>query len=237
MPRRSIVAIDGPAASGKSTTARAVARELGFCHVDSGALYRAVTLVALERLGPPATWEGPAVVAAAQERGVSARPLPERLEVAIGGTPVGEGLRSEAVTRHVSLVAAMPPVRDFVNGLLRAAAAAGGVVMEGRDIGTVVFPDAEVKIFLVADARERAKRRLIEGGRALEAGAVRDEAAALLARDARDAGRAVAPLRPAPDAVRLDTTALSFAEQVRQVVALVREREAGASVDRPRGRS
>jgi cytidylate kinase len=237
MGRPPIVAIDGPAASGKSTTARAVARELGFCHVDSGAFYRAVTLVAIERLGAPATWDGAAVVDAARERGVAALPRAERLDVAIGGTPVEEALRTDAVTRRVSQIAAMPPVREFVNGLLRAAAAAGGVVMEGRDIGTVVFPDAEVKVFLVADPRERAKRRLLEGGRALDSGAIRDEAAELVARDARDAGRALAPLRPAPDAVRLDTTALSFAEQVRRVVALVREREAGPSLDRPPGGS
>ncbi len=235
MARRPIVAIDGPAASGKSTTARAVARELGYCHVDSGALYRAVTLVALEGLGPAAAWSETAVVTAARSRGVAARPRAERLEVTVGGAMREEALRSDAVTAEVSRVAAMPAVRDLVNGLLRAAAEEGGVVMEGRDIGTVVFPDAEVKVFLVAAPEERARRRLLEGGRPLDDRAVHQEAAALVARDARDAGRAVAPLRPAPDAVRLDTTALSFAEQVRRVVALVREREAGESLDRPSG--
>jgi cytidylate kinase len=105
--------------------------------------------------------------------------------------------------------------------------------MDGRDIGTVVFPDAEVKVFLVADPEERARRRLLEGGHPLDACTVRDAVAALLARDARDAGRSVAPLRPAPDAVPLDTTRLSFAEQVRRVVALVREREGAASLDPP----
>lgn len=237
MARRPIVAIDGPAASGKSTTARAVARELGYCHVDSGALYRAVTLVALERLGPPASWEGPAVVAAARGRRISARPCAGRLEVAVAGAVVDEALRSAAVTGEVSRVAAMPAVRDFVNALLREAAGEGAVVMDGRDIGTVVFPDAEVKVFLVAAPEERARRRLLEGGRPLDDRAVHREAAELLARDARDAGRAVAPLRPASDAVRLDTTTLSFADQVRRVVALVRDREAAASLDRPQGRS
>jgi cytidylate kinase len=231
--RRPIVAIDGPAASGKSTTAQAVARELGFCHVDSGALYRAVTLVALERLGAPETWDGDRLVAAARERGVTASPRGGRLEVALGGSPVGDAVRSEAVTREVSRVAEMPAVREFVNALLRVAAREGGVVVDGRDIGTVVFPDAEVKVFLVADPEERARRRLREGGYPLEEGAILDEAAALVARDAWDAGRAVAPLRPAPDAVPLDTTRLSFAEQVRRVVALVREREAPPSLDRP----
>jgi cytidylate kinase len=233
MPRRPIVAIDGPAASGKSTTAQAVAQALGFCHVDSGALYRAVTLVALEGLGAPEGWEGARVAAEAAARGIAAAPRGSRLEVTVGGVPVGGAVRAEPVTREVSRVAAMPAVREFVNRLLREAAREGGVVMDGRDIGTVVFPDAEVKVFLVADAEERAKRRLLEGGRALDACSIKDEAATLEARDAHDAGRAVAPLRPAPDAVALDTTRLSFAEQVRRVVALVREREAPPSLDPP----
>jgi len=235
-PRRPIVAIDGPAASGKSTTARAVARELGYCHLDSGALYRAVALVALDRLGAPETWEAAAVVAAARARGVSARRTGGRFEVVIGGAPVEAALRSEAVTRQSSRVAAMPEVRELVNGLLRGAAAGGGVVVDGRDIGTVVFPDAEVKVFLVAAPEERARRRLLEGGREPDAGAVRAEAAELQARDARDAGREVAPLRQAPDAVALDTTALTFDEQVRRVVALARAREGASSLDRPGGR-
>ncbi len=226
MPRRPIVAIDGPAASGKSTTAQAVAQALGFCHVDSGAVYRAVTLVALEGLGAPESWEGARVAAEAAARGVSATPRGSRLEVTLGGVPVGGAVRTAQVNQQVSRVAAMPAVRDFVNQLLREAARDGGVVMDGRDIGTVVFPDAEVKVFLVADAEERAKRRLLEGGLPLDACSIRDEAALLEARDAQDAGRAVAPLRAAPDAVPLDTTRLAFAEQVRRVVALVRDREA-----------
>ncbi len=233
MARRPIVAIDGPAASGKSTTARAVAQALGYCHVDSGALYRAVTLVALERCGAPERWEGPALVAAARARGVAARPGGGRLAITVGAAPVEEALRSAAVTREVSRVAALPAVRAFVTGLRREAAAAGGVVMDGRDIGTVVFPDAEVKVFLVAAPEERARRRLLEGGREPDARAVRAEAAALQARDALDAGRAVDPLRAASDAVRLDTTGLAFEEQVRRVVALVRAREGGASLDSP----
>ena len=224
MARRPIVAIDGPAASGKSTTAKAVARELGYCHLDSGAVYRALTLLGLDLPGPPQTWREEAIVAAARARGVAAVPRGASLEVTLGGVPVGEAIRSEAVNREVSRVAAMPAVRDFVNELLRAAAREGGVVMDGRDIGTVVFADAEVKVFLVADARERARRRLLERGTGMSAAALEAEAAALVARDARDSSRDVAPLRPAPDAVLLDTTGLEFAEQVRRVVALVRQR-------------
>ena len=219
-----MVAIDGPAGSGKSTTAHAVARELGFCHVDSGALYRTLTLLALERLGPPAGWREEAVVAEGRARRIAAVPEGVSLEVLVGGEPVGGAIRSEAVTAEVSRVAAMGAVRDFVNALLREAARAGGVVMDGRDIGTVVFPDAEVKVFLVAEAGERARRRLIERGRTPDACGLRAEADALVSRDARDEGREVAPLRADSDAVELDTTRLSFAEQVRQVVALVREK-------------
>lgn len=233
MRSRPIVAIDGPAASGKSTTAQAVARELGFCHVDSGALYRTVTLLAQEGLGAPETWRPDAIVAAARARGVAAVPRGTTLELTVGGSPVGDAIRTEEVTREVSRVAAMPAVRDFVNELLREAAREGGVVMDGRDIGTVVFPDAEVKVFLVADAGERARRRLLERGAVPDARALRGEAEALLARDGRDAGREVAPLRPAADAVALDTTGLSFGEQVRCVVALVRAGWSDPSLDRP----
>jgi cytidylate kinase len=233
MRRRPIVAIDGPAASGKSTTAQAVARELGFCHVDSGAVYRAVTLLAQEGLGAPETWRPHAVVAAARARGVAAVPSGTALEITVGGVSVGEAIRTEEVTREVSRVAAMPAVRDFVNELLREAAREGGVVMDGRDIGTVVFPDAEVKVFLVADVGERARRRLLERGVVPDARALRSEADALLSRDGRDSGREVAPLRPAADAVALDTTGLSFGEQVRRVVALVRAGWSDPSLDRP----
>ena len=232
MRRRPIVAIDGPAASGKSSTARLVARALGFCHVDSGALYRALTLLAQEGLGAPETWSPGAVVAAARARGVAAAPAGATLDVRVAGRSVGDAIRSEGVTRDVSRVAAMPAVRDFVTALLREAAKDGGVVMDGRDIGTVVFPDAEVKVFLVADPSERARRRLLERGQPLDPRALRAETAALVARDGRDAGREVAPLRPASDAVRLDTTRLSLAEQVRCVVDLVRA-AGGPSLDPP----
>jgi cytidylate kinase len=234
VPRRPIVAIDGPAASGKSSTALLVARALGFCHVDSGALYRTLTLLAQEGLGAPETWRPDAIVAAARARDVVAVPAGSALDVRLAGRSVGDAIRTEAVTREVSRVAAMPAVRDFVNVLLREAARDGGVVMDGRDIGTVVFPDAEVKVFLVADPPERARRRLIERGRPLDAGALRAETDAIVARDGRDAGRDVAPLRPASDAVRVDTTRLSLAEQVRCVVDLVRAAES-SSLDPPAG--
>lgn len=221
MRRRPIIAIDGPAGSGKTTTARAVARELGFLHLDSGAVYRAVTLVALAGLGPPHTWTEQAVVAAARERGIAIR-TDGAFEVLVGGRAAGDALRTEVVTREVWRVAAMPGVRDYVNGLLRLAARDGGVVMDGRDIGTVVFPDAEVKVFLVAEPEERARRRLMETGRASSVESVRLEAGALEARDRRDSLRSVAPLAKAQDAFVIDTTGLAFEDQVRQVVERAR---------------
>jgi cytidylate kinase len=226
-PRRLIVAIDGPAGSGKSTTARAVAEALGYAHLDSGALYRAVTLVALDAGERPPRWAGDALARLARERGVALqrRERGGAWEVTIGGVPAGDALRSETVTRNVSAVSALPEVRDFVNERLRAAARDGGVVLEGRDIGTVVFPDAAVKVFLVAEPAERARRRLLERGRTVERASVEDETQALLARDALDSSRAVAPLARASDAVLLDTTQLGFEEQVRAVVDLARRAE------------
>ncbi len=159
---------------------------------------------------------------AASARGLAVSTDQGAMRLSMGGRDPGEALRTEAVTREVSRVAALPAVRDFVNHLLRAASVAGGVVMDGRDIGTVVFPDAEVKVFLVADPEERARRRLRERGRAEDLTTVRLEAGALQARDARDSTREVAPLHPAPDAVFIDTTTLAFDEQVRQVVELAR---------------
>jgi cytidylate kinase len=227
-----VVAIDGPAGSGKSSTARAVAEALGFAHLDSGALYRAVTLVALEGGDVPERWTGEALADRAVSRRLAlARRGSERaFDVTVGGESVGERIRGDAVTREVSRVAAMGPVRDFVNRLLRDAARQGGVVLDGRDIGTVVFPDAEVKVFLVADAGERARRRLVERGRTTDAASLAAEAEALVRRDERDQGREVAPLVRAPDAVLLDTTRLAFDVQVRSVVELVRKK--APSLDR-----
>jgi cytidylate kinase len=223
---RPIVAIDGPAASGKSTTARAVAEALGFAHVDSGALYRAVTLLALELPEPPERWQAEDLVARARVRALAlaAAGAGGTAGVTVQGASVTDALRGDAVTREVSRVAAMGPVRDFVNRLLRDAVPDGGVVLDGRDIGTAVFPDAEVKVFLVADPDERARRRLAERGRASDQRSVRAEAEALVRRDVRDSSRDVAPLARAADALLLDTTELSFEQQVRAIVELVKRR-------------
>jgi cytidylate kinase len=225
--RRPIVAIDGPAGSGKSSTAKAVAERLGLTHLDSGAVYRAMTLIAIENVGgSPGDWSEDQIVQAARARGVAVR-LQGGFAVLVGGADAGPGLRGAAVTKEVSRVAAMPGVRKYVNGILRDAAREGGVVMDGRDIGTAVFPDAEVKVFLVADPEERAKRRLAESGRHTTADAVHREADLLQARDRRDSTRLVAPLLQAEDAVLLDTTRLTFAEQVQRVVDLAQRATQG----------
>jgi cytidylate kinase len=215
-----VVAIDGPAGSGKSTTARAVAGRLGFTHLDSGALYRAFALAALER----ELDEGERIAALADALPIRLDLVDDRFRPEIAGVDVSQAVRRPDVTARVSFVAALPAVRAAVNRMLRAAATLAplGVVADGRDIGSVVFPDADLKIFLVAAAPERARRRLSQEGRAVDEASIRRASRELLARDARDAERAHAPLVQPPGAVRLDTTGMVFAEQVETIVGLAR---------------
>jgi cytidylate kinase len=224
-----IIALDGPSASGKSTTAAAVARALGFAHLDSGALYRGVTLVALQELGGPIRALGPdeaaRVLGAAERQGLALIPTGAAFSVSLGGRLVDRAIRQADVTASVSAVSAAPLVRDWINARLRAVAASGpSLVVDGRDIGTVVFPEADLKVFLVALPETRARRRLLQRGEALDPGRIREEADILAARDEADRNRAVAPLRAAPDAHLLDGTHLSFEAQVQAILALARGR-------------
>lgn len=214
-----VVAIDGPAASGKSSTARAVAQRLGLPHVESGALYRALTLAALDA-GVESS--GQRVVALARSLPVRLALVGEGFRPEVAGADVSRAIRSERVTARVSALSAMPEVREWVNAELRSAVAlhAKGAVMDGRDIGTVVFPDAAVKVFLTASPRERARRRLLQDGETPTEARVAEVAGELRRRDAADRSRPVAPLRAAGDAVVLDTTELRFDQQVERVVAL-----------------
>ena len=216
-----VIAIDGPAASGKSSTARAVAERLALVHVDSGALYRTATWIAIQRgLTTPA-----AIAEAAADAGVELARDGVTLRVLVAGEPAEPAIRSGEVTAMVSEVAAMPAVRRWVDAILRDAVAGwGGAVMDGRDIGTVVFPDAALKVFLTATPEARARRRLRQDGEPEGGEAERDEAARLAQRDRLDAGRPVAPLRQAPDALLLDTTAMGFDEQVERIVGWAEER-------------
>jgi cytidylate kinase len=219
-----VVTIDGPAGSGKSTTAREVARRLGFRHLDSGALYRALTFALIESARPPETWTE-LTEDDLRALGVRVTATDGGFEIRLGGRPLDAELRSERVTAYVSPLARLPAVRASLIDLQREAGREGRLVADGRDMGTVVFPDAEVKVFLQADLQERARRRILErAGRPGSGPEIAREAAEIAARDKRDSEREMSPLRRPDDAVDLDTTRLSFEEQVRAVVQLVRAR-------------
>lgn len=211
-----VIAIDGPAASGKSSTAHWVAERLGFRHIDSGALYRGATAAALRhRRG--GQWAEDAVLQAA----ANVRLMPNGMSfvAAIGSDSIDTEIRDAAVTQHVSVVAKMPRVREWVNDVVRSTANGYDVVVDGRDIGTVVFPDADLKVFLVADPWERARRRLTQRlGRRPTDDEIAEETERLVQRDARDATQTV----QASDAVLIDTTYLTQEEQVERIVTLAR---------------
>ena len=218
-----VIAIDGPAGSGKSTTAKAVAAELGLAHVDSGALYRAVTLAALDA-GIPVDEED-LVVETAKARRVQLVALEAGFQPVVGGIDVSTEVRSARVNAHVSPVSAMPTVRTWVTAALRDAVGRHprGAVADGRDIGTVVFPDAAVKIFLTAEVGERARRRALEQGMEGASAELAEVSSDLQRRDTIDSNRAVSPLKPAVDSIHIDTTDLSFEEQVDMVVERARQ--------------
>lgn len=226
-----VIAIDGPSASGKSSTARAVAEAMGFAHLDSGSLYRGVTLVALReaaRRGQPAADPlavvgAETILRAAEDRGLMLQPDGAGFAAYLEGVPVDPELRGAEVTARVSVLSAVPVIREWINSRLRAMVRAGrDVVVDGRDIGTVVFPDAELKVFLTASPEARAGRRVNQRGGETAADTLAAETAALEARDRADSSRPVAPLRAADDAILLDTTSMSFADQVRIIVELAR---------------
>jgi cytidylate kinase len=215
-----VIAIDGPSASGKSSTARAVAEALGFAHLDSGSLYRGVTVVALREK----TLNPEHFLRAAEDRGLMLQSDGVGFAAYLDGEPAEDALRTAEVTAQVSAVAAMPVVREWVNSRLRAMVRAGqNVVVDGRDIGTVVFPDANLKIFLTASPEARAGRRISQRGMAVRPEHLDAETQALAARDHADSTRQVAPLKPAHDAVHLDTTTMDFADQVRFIVDRARQ--------------
>jgi len=222
-----VIAIDGPAASGKSSTAQWVARRLGYFHVDSGSLYRAATAARLSREGDPEAWsEGEVLDAATRVTFLAQEGMFVPL---IDGAPSDEVLRGIEVTKNVSRVARMPGVREWVNGQVRKAATVRNVVVDGRDIGTAVFPNAHLKVFLVADPWERARRRLIQRlGRRPSDDEIAEETDLIVHRDARDATQTV----QATDAVLIDTTFLTQEDQVERIVRLAK-----AVTHRPMGTS
>lgn len=215
-----VVAIDGPAGAGKSTIARRVAARLGFLYVDSGAMYRTVALWAIRNGTALDDWHRLEQLALAAEIRLEA----ESSRVWMNGEDVTEAIRSEAVSDAASRVAAAPGVRRALVAKQKKFAESNNIVMEGRDIGTVVFPDARVKIFLDADSAVRAERRHLQLAASGKAADVAEIAGELQRRDARDRERAEAPLLQAPDAEYVDATGLTIEQVEEAVLKIVRER-------------
>ncbi|ANT65624.1 (d)CMP kinase [Prosthecochloris sp. CIB 2401] len=222
--RKIIVAIDGPAASGKSTTARKVSGMLGYTYIDTGAMFRCVTLKAAREGLLEKVHREPVVI----EPLLSSLTIEfDRDRVFLDGSDVTDAIRDNGVSREVSFISSLKPVRDRLKEMQRRMGDERGVVMDGRDIGTVVFPDAELKIFLVADPAERARRRYaeLESKHGAEGLPSLDELEQeIIQRDRDDRERTHAPLRKHEDAVELDTSALSIEEQVDMVYRLAMER-------------
>ena len=218
-----VIAVDGPAASGKSSTALSVARRLGFVHVNSGLLYRAITWWALDR---GIAGDGPSIEAAVPGLDIDLVPARDGFDglagfdVAVEGTRPGPGLESPEVTARVSAVSTLPAVREVVLERLRRAGRRYEIVCDGRDIGTAVFPGADLKVFLVAEAGERARRRLRQRAVPFTDDDVERETRRLAARDELDRSRSLSPLRRAPDAIEIDTTSMSPDDVVEAILEL-----------------
>ncbi len=216
-----VVAIDGPAGAGKTTVTRRVAERLGYTLVDTGALYRTVALAA-ERAG--VSWDDDAAVGKLAERlseagAVVFESAAGSQRVLLSGEDVSTAIRTQQIAEGASKVSAIPKVRDALLEMQRAAGRAGGVVLEGRDIGTVVLPDAEAKFFLTASVEVRARRRyeeLVARGAAADFDVIRDE---VKSRDHRDTMRPVAPLKQAEDALLVDSSAMSIDDVVETIVS------------------
>ena len=209
-----VITIDGPGGSGKSTVAKLVAEQTGLPYLDTGAMYRAITFGVLQRAIDPADWETTDSVLPKIDLDLSAS------SVMVDGVDATEAIRGIEVTAHVSAVAANPTVRQVLVELQRQwLHKSGGGVLEGRDIGTVVVPNAALKVYVTASVRERARRRSLETGTDID-----EVEADLVRRDRADSERQDSPLRPAYDAVTVDTTGYAIAEVVDRIVSLAHER-------------
>lgn len=213
------IAIDGPAASGKSTTARLVAKKLNYLYIDTGAMYRAITLAVLR--GKCDVNNESALAELANNSSIELKSVNDNIKTFLNGTDVSEEIRLPEVTKIISIVAAHKRLRELMVEKQRFLAQHGGVVMDGRDIGTHVLPNAEIKVFMVAGLGERALRRydeLIKKDVDIKLEEIESE---IQERDELDSSRATSPLKPAKDAVHIDTSHLSIEEQVDQVLKLV----------------
>ncbi len=222
-----VVAIDGPSGSGKSTVARLAARRLGFGYLETGAMYRAVTLLALRKNLDMN--ESRRLTGLARSLKFEFRDTGERMMILVNGEDVTEQIRLPEVDRWVSLVSSHKELREHLVGLQRGMCKEGGVVCEGRDIGTVVVPDARVKFFLTASPKERAGRRKKQLGNMVKDMPTSQIEEEIRRRDREDSSREVSPLRKAEDAILMDTTDLTIEEEVNQVVEAVRKATACAS--------
>lgn len=221
------VAIDGPAGAGKSTLARAAAQQLGYIYVDTGALYRAIGYHAA-KCGVD-TANAAEVVPLLAQMNVELRFVQDEQRVFVNGGDVSDYIRTPEMSMIASQVSAMPPVRAFLFDLQRDIAKASNVVMDGRDIGTVVLPHAQVKIFLTASPEERAGRRWRELQEKGEAATLEEVLADVVQRDHNDCERAIAPLKQAEDAVVVDTTGIGKEQSVERLVAVIRDALASAA--------
>lgn len=215
---RPIVAIDGPAGAGKSTVAKGVAERLGYIYVDTGAMYRAVALkVIREKI---AVSDHAAIAALARRLDIRFEKVGDEQRIFVDGEDVTEAIRTAEATRLSSPVSAIKGVRKRLVELQRKMGERGGIVMEGRDIGTVVFPNAEVKVFLTASAGERARRRTDQLRQMGVEADVQQIAAEISERDLRDSSRSEAPLKQAPDAVLIETDGLTLEQVINAVIAV-----------------
>jgi cytidylate kinase len=211
-----VIAIDGPAGSGKSTTARLVAQKLGFVYLDTGAMYRALTHKVLRRNID--VKDQSEILALIKNTKIELRAQKGRIKVFLDDNDITRKIRSAKISHYVSTIAAYKDVRDWMVKMQRKIGEQGKIVAEGRDIGTVVFPRARLKIFLIASLEERAKRRqndFSRGGKPIHLNKVADE---LKKRDSKDSSREIGPLRKADDAIVLDTSNLTMEQQVEFVV-------------------